>query len=195
MRMRWGWVVLNGGLAVCLGFPSWGGETRQEFAEFLSEANRPMIVAGTTGLYLFGKEKGRQMATQILVAEVVSQGITDSLKRLTKERRPDGSNRLSFPSGHASSAFTFAEILAENDREHQGWYYGGAALIGWSRVELRKHYWWDVVAGAALGIYSARLTRGHLFKAARFSLGRRDCEATFGVELQDRGLTLVRLTW
>lgn len=195
MRTRWGWVVLNGCWVVAWSVPDWAGEARQEVAEFLSDANRPVIVAGTTGLFLLGKEKGQKMAVHILVSEVVSQSVTESLKRLTKERRPDGSDRRSFPSGHASSAFAFAEVLAEHDPRHRRWYYGGAALIGWSRVELRKHYWWDVVAGAALGIYSARLTGGYLFKETGFSLGGRDGEAAFGVELQARGLTLLRITW
>lgn len=64
----------------------------------------------------------------------------------------------SFPSGHASSAFTAAGILSQGDPL---WpvYYGVAAIVATSRVYVKMHHASDVLAGAALGIGLARLAR------------------------------------
>jgi membrane-associated phospholipid phosphatase len=80
------------------------------------------------------------------------------LKHIFPEERPDQSNHRSFPSGHAAVSFASAATL-EN---RYGWRVGGpaflvASLVGISRVEARKHHWYDVVAGAALGTGSGFL--------------------------------------
>ena len=70
-------------------------------------------------------------------------------------RRPLSS---SFPSGHASSAFTAAGVLSPGDPL---WplYYGVAAVVASSRVYVKIHHASDVVAGAALGVGLAALAR------------------------------------
>lgn len=75
-----------------------------------------------------------------------------ALKHVFPERRPDGSNRHSFPSGHASISFAAAATL----QNRYGWQVGipaqlAASFVAVSRVEARKHHWYDVVAGAAIG--------------------------------------------
>ncbi len=64
----------------------------------------------------------------------------------------------SFPSGHASSAFTAAGILSQGDPL---WpvYYGLAAIVASSRVYVKVHHASDVIAGAALGIGLAAVAR------------------------------------
>jgi undecaprenyl-diphosphatase len=64
----------------------------------------------------------------------------------------------SFPSGHASSAFTAAGLLAEEDRLWPA-YYALAAVVATSRVYVKIHHASDVIAGAALGIVLARTAR------------------------------------
>jgi undecaprenyl-diphosphatase len=57
----------------------------------------------------------------------------------------------SFPSGHASAAFTAAGLLAQRDPL---WpvYYGAAVVVASSRVYVKIHHASDVVAGAAIGV-------------------------------------------
>jgi undecaprenyl-diphosphatase len=64
----------------------------------------------------------------------------------------------SFPSGHASSAFTAAGILSQGDPL---WpvYYGIAAVVATSRVYVKMHHASDVLAGAALGVGLGLLAR------------------------------------
>ena len=70
-------------------------------------------------------------------------------------RRPRTS---SFPSGHATAAFSAAALLSEEDAL---WplYYGVAAIVASSRVYVKMHHASDVVAGAALGALMGRVAR------------------------------------
>ena len=91
----------------------------------------------------------------------VAGGTTFVLKELIHERRPDGSDDRSFPSGHTSISFAAAASL-EN---RYGWRVGAPALVvasfvGVARVEARKHHWYDALAGAALGSASGFLLTG-----------------------------------
>jgi undecaprenyl-diphosphatase len=76
-------------------------------------------------------------------------------ERPRKLRRPRTS---SFPSGHASSAFTAAGVLSQGDPL---WpvYYAIAAVVASSRVYVKIHHPSDVVAGALVGIALAQLAR------------------------------------
>lgn len=88
-----------------------------------------------------------QLAESILAAQLASEGI----KALQLERRPNGNDKKSFPSGHAVGAFSGAMYV----HKRYGWKpalipYTMSFVAGWSRVQARAHYWHDVLAGAAL---------------------------------------------
>jgi len=70
-------------------------------------------------------------------------------------RRPRTS---SFPSGHATSAFSAAALLSEDDAL---WplYYAIAVVVATSRVYVKMHHASDVVAGAVLGAAMGRAAR------------------------------------
>lgn len=84
--------------------------------------------------------------------------VTDGLKDVVGEERPDGSDNRSFPSGHTSMSFAAAGTL----HKRYGWEIGipahaVAAFVGTARVKANKHYVHDVIAGAAIGEAAAWL--------------------------------------
>ena len=68
-------------------------------------------------------------------------------------RRPRTS---SFPSGHATSAFTAAGLLGDQDHL-KPLYYLVAITVAWSRVYVKIHHASDVVAGIVIGIGLGKL--------------------------------------
>lgn len=75
-----------------------------------------------------------------------------------REKRPDSSARNSFPSGHTATAFTGAELI----RSEFGWGIGSAAYVistgvAFLRLYNDRHWLNDVIAGAGIGILSARI--------------------------------------
>ena len=121
-----------------------------------SGIGRDALVAAALGVPAVQEDwKGDlQAGGSILAADSVTYG----LKQLVHEERPDHSGNESFPSGHTSVSFAAAATL-EN---RYGWRAGLPALlvatfVGVGRVEADKHYWHDVVAGAALGTASGFL--------------------------------------
>ena len=92
--------------------------------------------------------------------------ITYALKSSIDETRPDGSDKQSFPSAHSSITFQSAVFL--HKRYGLGYAipaYIGASYTGWSRVDSKKHYTKDVLAGAALGAASSYYLTTSLGKA------------------------------
>lgn len=94
-------------------------------------------------------------------SNVIGAGITASAKRMTTVLRPDSSDRHSFPSGHATTAFIAAEFLRQEYKDVSPWYgvagYAVAAGTGFLRMYNNKHWLSDVVAGAGVGILSTRV--------------------------------------
>ena len=96
--------------------------------------------------------------------------LTGALKVTVDETRPDGGAH-SFPSGHTSMAFAGAEFL----RKEYGWQWGvpayaAAGFVGWSRVEARRHYTHDVLAGALIGMLANHDLSDWQTSAGRLSL-------------------------
>ena len=92
----------------------------------------------------------------------VGFGVKTVLKKVIKEERPDGSDKESFPSGHATMAFAAARSIDKEFRKDCIWIpiagYAAATAVGIERIANKHHHWYDVLAGAAIGIGSAELT-------------------------------------
>lgn len=90
--------------------------------------------------------------------------LTNGVKYTVREPRPGSHNsRNSFPSGHTGTAFLGAELVRMEYGEDYPWLavgaYTVAAGVGVMRVWNDWHWATDVVAGAGMGILSARLSQ------------------------------------
>lgn len=73
------------------------------------------------------------------------------LKRTTHVERPDRSNDESFPSGHASRAFSAATYMHRRHGFESAWpLYLAATYVGYTRVHEGRHRWGDIVGSAAV---------------------------------------------
>jgi undecaprenyl-diphosphatase len=94
----------------------------------------------------------------------VNWGVKSLFGRVRPVRENPHSFRLrqpltsSFPSGHASAAFTAAALLSEGSRFGPA-YYALAALVATSRAYVKIHHASDVVGGVAAGIVIGGLAR------------------------------------
>lgn len=97
----------------------------------------------------------------LVEAQILSASATAGLKPLFGRDRPDHSNRLSLPSGHATGAMTTALLL----QARYGPWVGvpalaAASFVGLSRVQGRKHHPSDVLAGFGVAHWAVRAVLG-----------------------------------
>jgi hypothetical protein len=119
------------------------------------------VVGTTVGLFSAGRisrgDNFRATSYDLSQAIIVNAVYTTVLKFSVGRERPDGSNNLSFPSGHASNAFAAASVVARHYPKVAIPVYGLATYIAVSRMAANKHYLSDIVAGSGLGWGIGRL--------------------------------------
>ena len=97
-------------------------------------------------------------AAQLGLETFETVGTAWALKHVVREQRPDKSDFQSFPSDTAALAFAPAQFLWDR----YGWQvglpaYAAAGFVGWSRVDAKKHHWYDVAASAGLAFGFSKL--------------------------------------
>ena len=114
------------------------------------------VLLPVAGLAAIIANKDWEGLKQGALAGVTTLGVTYALKYAVKKERPDRSDNHSFPSMHTSVSFTAAGFIQRRyGRKWGAPAYVLSTYVGWSRVYGKKHDWWDVAAGAAIGIGSS----------------------------------------
>ena len=132
-------------------------QSQNSLAKFASgTGNLLFLGAGTLLPLLEDGPDGKNHVLRTADSVLTSTLITEVLKHTVREKRPDGSSRTSFPSGHATAAFAVATMQSHYHPKQAPLWYAGATLISYSRVKLNRHYYHDVIAGAAVGYFTAR---------------------------------------
>lgn len=143
-----GWIDFNVGIQYDLGKNWWNrpGEKR----------------ANASQSTIQGSHKWPRFIINTGASVVVAYGAKTALKAMVKEERPDHSDNMSFPSGHAAMVFAAARSIDKEFRKESIWIpiagYAAATAVGIERIASDRHHWYDVLAGAGVGVGAAELT-------------------------------------
>ena len=120
-------------------------------------------------ILLFGLKLGgirgrfgwKRLFTFIVLSVILTQLVVNGLKLTTGVLRPDATNYFSFPSGHTAAAF-MAATLVYKEYGFKGYWvglvaYAAAIVTGFTRILNNRHWLFDVLIGAALGILLTNL--------------------------------------
>jgi membrane-associated phospholipid phosphatase len=122
---------------------------------------RHVPAAAALGLSLAGV-KGKHSTVNPALLFAINNTLTSNLKNLTRVERPGGNGDFSsFPSQHASAAFSAARFLDREYGETSNWYRVGGYSVATGVAALRmikgNHWLSDVLAGAGVGLASTEL--------------------------------------
>ncbi len=117
-----------------------------------------VLVYGLNLSGIKGEHNFRDRTIIYATSQLLSAAVVVPLKHAVKEERPDGSDNLSFPSGHTATAFSAAQFMFREYR-HKNFClsiagYPFAVFTAVYRTLNNKHWVGDVVAGAGIGILS-----------------------------------------
>ena len=144
-----------------------GGEDKNS----LRDAAPTLALIAGTGLYaaFIDDRDGYREAWSLIEAGAFSGATAEVLGYAIGRERPDattsanqwGKRGDSFPSLHTTVAFAVGTVFAESGNDEYRWIrrivgYGVASATGYVRTSENVHWLSDSVAGAALGIASAR---------------------------------------
>jgi membrane-associated phospholipid phosphatase len=124
-----------------------------------------LAYASTFAAHICGVKTKSNWLKQMLIAgaaEGIRYLITDNIKNISTERRPlPYLDHRSFPSGHTSASFSGAYFMHHELKESVPVlsYAGYACAVSTAVIRLMKSRHWlkDVMAGAVIGIVSAKL--------------------------------------
>jgi hypothetical protein len=145
--------------------------TGQSNREDLRDALPGALALGGTWLYaaIIDDDDGRREAATMAEAAVFGSVTAYVLKRAAGRGRPDEtadasdwqSGGDSFPSVHVTAAFAIGTVLAESGNDRYRWLrrtlgYGLAIGTAYSRLDHNAHWLSDTIAGAGIGLGTAR---------------------------------------
>jgi PAP2 superfamily len=176
-------IVVSCGL-ICA--PSVRAQSNKGFSDFVSGAGTALFLGGGSLLPLLTDgADGGQRTLRIVDAVGTSAALCYGLKEIIKSPRPDNEKQLdSFPSCHATTAFALARVQSHYHPDYAILWYSGAALIGYSRVDLNRHRVIDVLVGAGLGYLVGEIELSQKRGLLLFPLIRQDAQGNTVVGLQ-----------
>ena len=159
------------------------------FSDFVSGTGTILYLGGGSLLPLLTDgADGGQHTLRIVDAVGTSAALCYGLKEVIRSPRPDNEKELdSFPSCHATTAFALARVQSHYHPDFAILWYGGAALIGYSRLDLNRHRFTDVLIGAGLGYLVGEIELGQKRGLLLFPLIRQDAQGSTVYGLQVKG--------
>lgn len=135
------------------------------FRRISRAADHSKLWLGSAGILALTGPRGRRAASDGLASVALTSLVVNLLlKPLAGRRRPDRRSysvplgrrvrmpvSRSFPSGHAASAFAFANGVGMEAPEVGNGLTFAAALVAYSRVHTGVHYPGDVLVGSLIG--------------------------------------------
>lgn len=141
-------------------------ELKEDHPTFRTQIDNYLQYSPVAAVYILnavgihGKHNFRDRTIILGISAILTAGSVEGIKHWTHEERPDGSDFLSFPSGHTATAFASAEFLRQEYKDVSPWIgvagYAAATATGALRMYNNKHWLSDVVAGAGMGILSTK---------------------------------------
>jgi hypothetical protein len=152
-------VCLFGGMALAAVGACDGDEPGSDFARSVSDAAYPLWLGVPAYYLLSGDGEKVETGRRVVDALALSAAATQLAKATINSRRPTPheANKRGMPSGHAALTFAVAAAVSERDPDWKWPAFGTAALMSWSRYDLKQHYWDQIIVGAALGTYLGRV--------------------------------------
>ena len=142
-------------------------ELQEDHSKFKTKTDNYLQYSPAIAVYVLnafgikGKNNFRDRTMIYALSTLFATATVQSIKKITRVERPDGSSKTSFPSGHTTTAFAAAEFLFMEYKDVSPWYgiagYIAATATGVMRLYNNKHWVSDVVAGAGFGILSTKL--------------------------------------
>jgi membrane-associated phospholipid phosphatase len=195
------WLYFGGALVAIGAAHSFDGRVRDHFAtgsnavlnggedkNSLRDAAPTLAIIAGTGLYasFIDDREGYRETWALIEAGAFSGATAEVLGYATGRERPDattspnewGKGADSFPSLHTTVAFAVGTVFAESGNDEYRWIrriigYGVAGATAYERLNENVHWLSDTVAGAALGIATAK-----------FVLNRQDAQSHGTVQFQ-----------
>jgi len=162
----WAWLAAGGGLTVIAHQYQWDvneyfedhrlpyqldrfGNDVFGVGEFQAGTALAMMFAG----WCMDSDEVADTGEVLLEAQAIQGAIVNIIKPIAGKERPDGSDNLSFPSGHTSTAFCAAAVL----HDRAGWelgvpMYAFAVITAMARMDVQAHWLPDTVMGATIAM-------------------------------------------
>lgn len=176
--------------------PVFGSQSSaKEASDYLKTVTSRIYLASIVAMPVGVKDKLKIIAVESL-ALAPTRTTGAFLKKTVKRWRPNGNNTESFPSGHTISAYGYANMASKNfdslrieDSTRLIMQIGTKSIAfatGWARVEAKKHYPSDILAGIAISNF--------LTSFVHDSFMGLDTNMNIGVELS-KNQSMLRLAW